>query len=131
MEQEAPDKSIFATIGTLYIVFGIVGCLVSLFPILPLAMFLERIPAGGIQDDQIPQLVRVFFVIFPVTVIFIGAAISVLMIMCGIKMRSFKSYGFIFFVAVLSLFSFPFGTALGILSLIYLQKPANRKLFGA
>jgi len=131
MTQEQPDKSILSTVGILYVAFGGLGCFFSLFPLLHIFMFGYMTPSVSAHSEQIPPFFAILFIGFSAIMIFIGELISILMIFAGLKMRSFKSYKFVLFVSVVSLFFFPFGTVLGILSIIFLQKPANKELFGA
>ena len=62
-----------------------------------------------------------------------GFLLSVIYSICLLKAASFlkrkKNYWFIIFVAVLNCFNTPFGTALGIYTIVVLSKQSVRKVY--
>ncbi|MBV8585108.1 MAG: hypothetical protein JO308_02380 [Verrucomicrobia bacterium] len=69
------------------------------------------------------------FTVVGIVVAVIFIIIGILCWMAGNSLRKHKGYGFSFVIAILHLFNFPLGTALGIFSLVVLNRPTVKALF--
>lgn len=142
-----------------YVVGGI-GYLVSLFPIIHLAMgifflaapeeFFEppkppkitgssigESPSLEIKDssvevsDEFPaRLFGLLFTIIPAIIILCGFIVSTLIVIAGKRLASHRSHTFCLVVAGIECLIMPFGTILGVFTILTLLKPEARQLFG-
>jgi hypothetical protein len=70
--------------------------------------------------------------IFTIIGIVIGLIFIIVGVICWISgncLRKHKGYGFSFLIAILHLFNFPLGTALGVFTLVVLNRPTVKALF--
>lgn len=82
-------------------------------------------------DDEIAfKFIGGFFLILSIVVLFILLISSVLKILCGIFMQKKKNRVFCIVIAALECFNIPLGTALGIFTIIELEKQEAKELFG-
>lgn len=142
-----------------YVVGGL-GYLISLIPIIHLALgmfflfapediFDPRIsPAtpSAVEPDAAPapapvyspnpneifpmRLFGVFFTVIPVLIILAGFTISTLIIEAGRRLARHRSHTFCLVVAGIECMIMPFGTVLGVFTILVLLKPETQKLFG-
>jgi hypothetical protein len=147
-----------------YVVGGI-GYLVSLIPIIHLAMgifflaapeeFFEppkppRITGSSIGEspsveveelasvEQLPnpndlfpaRLFGLLFTIIPAIIILCGFIVSTLIVIAGKRLASYRSHTYCLVVAGIECLFMPFGTVLGVFSILTLIKPEARQLFG-
>jgi len=71
----------------------------------------------------------IFFLIGCFIILFAGT-MSVLTILAGRNLARRKNYTFCFIIACISCLSVPFGTALGVFTIIVLQRPSVKQMFG-
>ncbi len=69
------------------------------------------------------------FIITGSVFILIGQAIAILTILCGHFINKRKYYLFVFIVGCIECAFFPFGTVLGVFTIILLSKPKVKELF--
>jgi hypothetical protein len=110
------------TVATFHIIYSIFGLILS---ILLFALFHT---IGNYVDDKDAELV---LSIIANVIMVISAILSLPGILAGIGLYKRKEWARILalIVSVLQLFSFPFGTALGIYSIWALVQPENVQLF--
>lgn len=77
-----------------------------------------------------PVAVGAVFFVLGIIILLLVVAISLLNFFTGRYLARRQRYTFCFVVAVLSCLSFPLGTALGIFTIIVLQRPAVKAKFG-
>jgi hypothetical protein len=112
----------------------VVGGLTALF----LCMFLLHVAIGiamlcGAFDgkDAPPKFVAWFFVLFPSVFILAGETLSGFIIAAGRKLKRRVSWTFCLVVAGLECIVIPFGTVLGIFTIIVLMKDSVKEIFAA
>ncbi len=114
-----------------YIVGGITA-LFSCFPFIHLALGVAML-SGAIDFEgpgpPPPPFFAWLFILFPAVFILIGWTLSIVIIMAGRKLKSRGSRTFCMVVAGLECILMPFGTVLGVLSLIVLMRPSVEQLF--
>ncbi len=120
-------------IGLLAIFYKIVGVIMFLFSLLPCIHLIIGIAimAGGFSfDDGAPPFIfGLVFTIIPLIFISCGVALSISMFMCSRYLEAKSNYRFCQIVSGISCIFMPFGTVLGVLTLIELSKDPIRESF--
>jgi len=82
-------------------------------------------------SPEAPQkLFGIIFIVIASILILSFWTIAILIIVAGKKLAAYQSHSFCLIVAGISCLMFPFGTALGIFTILTLMKPEARQLFG-
>lgn len=138
--QQAPaltpqDESNLNVLGILFFVYaGLVGIgalALSAFAVLP-AMLLSGVAAGAKGTPGAPPPVLlggIFAVIFGLVALFLAVK-CVVMILAGRALSRRQHYVLVMIGACAALLNLPLGTALGICTILMLQKPAVKVAFG-
>src|SRR5688572_159480 len=105
-----------------YVVGGVCG-LFSLFPILHVALGLAMASGRIEPHDQegVVRLFGVFFVVLGTSFIVLGLTFSVLLAYAGRCLAKRRRHMFCMVMAALACMAFPFGTVLGVLTLLVLS----------
>lgn len=129
----AQDLSHLDTIGILYYVLAGFSALFALFPVIHLIVGIGMIVGGppNPKDAQQVALIGWLFVSVAIVLIAFGMTLAVLFAMLAGRLRQRRGYRFCMVVSALSCLSMPFGTILGVFSLILLAKLPIKALFGA
>jgi hypothetical protein len=115
-----------------YVVAGL-GALFSLFPLihLSLGLFLvlapEKMTGHGQQPP--PAFLGWFFIVLSSVFILCGLAISTCILLAGRNLAKRKRHTFCLVVAAVECLFMPFGTVLGIFTILVLQRPSVKPLF--
>jgi hypothetical protein len=114
----------------------IVGGLMALSASVPIVhvivgtMFLRRPETLGIQPNSFPaDLVGALLVIIGSLIILLGWSLAALLLFAGRFLSQRSHYTYCIVIAALSCVFFPFGTVLGVLTLIVLLRPSVKPLF--
>lgn len=115
-----------------YIVGGITA-LFSMFPVIHLAVGIA-IVCGAFEDaDQggpPPAMLGWFFIIIALFFIVCGLILATCILVAGRKLSRRSSYMYCLVMAAIECMLMPFGTVLGVFTIIVLMRPGVRKLFG-
>jgi hypothetical protein len=113
-----------------YIVAGLAG-LFSLFPLFHITMgaLLVSGRLGDPNEQGADRLFGMFFILMGLGMLVLGFAYAVCMALAGRYLTQHRSYIFCLVMAALSCAFFPFGTVLGVFTIVILQKDAVRQLF--
>jgi len=114
-----------------YVVAGLAG-LFSLFPLFHVTMGVLLV-AGKLGDPNEQSADRLFgtlFIIMGICMLVIGFAYAACMALAGRYLTHHRNYIFCLVMAALSCAFFPFGTVLGVFTIMVLQKDSVRQLFG-
>jgi hypothetical protein len=114
-----------------YIVAG-VAALFACFPLIHLVMGLFMVFAPdsfGSSRDQPPAFLGWFFVVFALVIILAGWAFAVLVLTAGRCIARRKLYTFCFVMACVECIFMPFGTVLGVFTIIVLNRASVKNLF--
>jgi hypothetical protein len=113
----------------------VVGGLAALFALLPamhlfmgIAMVTGRFDEGPNQTEA--RLFGWFFIVLASAMIAAGLAFATSMILAGRFLAQRVYYTFCFVVAALECVFVPFGTVLGVFTIVVLQRPAVKEMFG-
>ena len=113
-----------------FVVAGMTG-LFALFPIIHLIIGLA-IVSGALHSsgtDQIPAFIGWFFVLFAATWIVFGLALAMLIALGGRELRRRRHYTFCLVVAALACLIMPFGTVLGVFTILVLMRESVKEMF--
>ena len=117
-----------------YVVGGLTA-LFACFPVFHLAMGISML-TGGFgpmpPDETFPfQLFGLMFVLIPAAIILLGWALAAAIIVAGYFLSKRRNYTFCLVVAGIACIFMPFGTVLGIFTIIVLVRPSVKALFEA
>ncbi|QDU85255.1 hypothetical protein Pla163_23830 [Planctomycetes bacterium Pla163] len=113
-----------------YVVGGLTG-LAALFPVFHLVLGIMMLTGELDGTDDAPAAVAWFFIVFPLVMILFGLTLAGFTIYAGKLLGRRRRHALCFGVACAQLVFFPFGTALGVFTLIVLMRPAVRAAFDA
>jgi hypothetical protein len=115
-----------------YVVGGMAG-LFACFPIIHLVfgiMMLSGAIPGSDGDDAFPlTIMGVMFTLIPALIILLGWAFAACVIMAGRNIKWRRHYMFCMVMAGIECLFTPFGTVLGVFTLILLTRPGVRAMF--
>jgi hypothetical protein len=114
-----------------YVVAAITA-LVGCFPIIHLVVGI-LILTGGMQDHQGQGPPPWFGIIFVGTALFMILmcwTTAALMFVAGSRLKKHVGYYYCLVIAAVECIFFPFGTVLGVLTIIVLMRPSIKSLFG-
>lgn len=116
-----------------YVAGGITG-LFACIPIIHLTIGIVMLVAGvaGASDDErLPFLIVGFvFTLVPGLAILCGWTLAICMIVSGRRLARRTNYNFCFVIACISCLFMPYGTVLGVFTIIVLVRPTVKELFG-
>jgi hypothetical protein len=119
-----------------YVVAGI-AALFACFPIIHLSVGISML-TGGFFGPDIPQdepfpfaLFGLMFTIIPAVIILSGWAYAICMVAAGYFLGQRQRYIFCMVMAAISCVFMPFGTVLGIFTILLLARPSVKELFEA
>ena len=84
---------------------------------------------GGGPPPELAQIMGIMFTVIPIVIIACIWTTAGCLIMAGRNLAQRRKYKFCFVVACISCVFMPLGTALGVFTLIMLQKPTVKALF--
>jgi len=115
-----------------YVVAAFAG-MISLFPLIHLAIGIGML-TGSFPPDKsgspMPAFMGLFFIGMASVFILCGLSLTVCLILAGRNLAAHRRYVFCLVVAALSCLLTPFGTVLGIFTILVLMRPSVRVLFG-
>lgn len=116
-----------------YIVAGLVA-LFAMFPLIHLAIGLALVTGhmdGAGNKEPVARVVGLIFVCFAAAFIVCGLSFAVCLAFAGRFLKERRHYMFCLVVAGLACMFMPFGTVLGVLTIIVLVRPSVKASFGA
>lgn len=134
VDPHAQDVAHLDLLGVFHYVVAGITALMSLFPVIHLVIGLA-IVTGQLPDMQArsgqpdPAWFGWFFVGIAAAMILTGLAFSVLLAYAGRCLRRRRRYTFCLVMAAISCAFMPFGTVLGVFTLIVLSRPTVKPLF--
>jgi hypothetical protein len=111
----------------------VAGCaaLFALFPLIHLTvgLFLIHAPRPA-HGEPPPAFIGWLFVVLGAAFFLLGQSLAACVFAAGRFIQSRTRYWFVFVLACLQCGFFPFGTALGVFTIIVLSRPAVKRMFG-
>ena len=131
-QQERTDSEHLNLLSIFHYVVAGVSALFACFPVLYLALGLFMIFApekmGG-RNNAPPEFVGWMFIAFAAGFILAGWTFAVLVFVAGRFLSKRKGYNFCFVMACVECLFMPFGTILGVFTLLVLMRPSVKELF--
>lgn len=131
------DEGHLNNLAIAHYVLGGVSALFSLFPLIHvtigIAMLSGHFPAGEGGKQMGPteaSFVGWLFVIIGSACILIAEAVSICIIVSGRFLKQRRNYMFSFVLACIMCAFFPFGTILGIFTILVLSKDSVKQIYG-
>lgn len=116
-----------------YVVAGL-GALFALFPVIHLCIGIAFL-VGAFDEaghgNPPPRLMGLFFVIPALLIITVGEALAVCIAIAGRNLGRQTNYTFCLVVAAIECMMFPFGTVLGVFTILVLMRTSVKELFQA
>jgi hypothetical protein len=112
-----------AGIAALFAMFPVIHLIVGLFIVFGAKYFKN-------QDNPPPEIFGWFFIIFASVFILIGLTMAVLILINGRCLARRKHYTFCQVMSGVECLFMPFGTILGVFTLVVLSRPSVKPLFG-
>jgi hypothetical protein len=125
------DEKHLSLLSIFHYVVGLLGILFGFFPVIHLIMGIllvtGKFDKGG--NNAPPRFIGVFFIVFPLLFMFGAWTFSACLIVAGNYLTRRKRYYFCLVMAGVSCTFMPFGTILGVFTLIVLIRPSVKQLF--
>jgi len=129
------DEEYLNLLAIFHYIVAALGALFACFPILHLVigltlLFAPDSPGGPGGPGGIPKAFAVIFIVFPLVFILAGWTFAGLLAYAGMSLKQRTRHTFCLVMAALACMFFPFGTVLGVFTIIMLVKPEVKELFG-
>ncbi len=111
-----------------YVVAGLV-LLMALFPVIHLVMGIGMLAGGIGTQEPIAGLMGIFFVVIAAIFMVATAALGTCMVLAGRNLLQQRRWTFCLVVAAISCLMMPFGTVLGVFTILVLMRPAVKEAF--
>jgi len=111
-----------------YVVGGIAGFFACI-PVIHLIMGIAML-TGSFRGGP-PVFFGLLFVMMSLTFITLGWTLAICLIVSGRRLARRKCYKFCFAIACISCAFMPYGTVLGVFTIIVLMRPSVKELFAA
>jgi hypothetical protein len=100
--------------------------------LIPLAQLLLGLgmATGSFDKEPVAQVMGCFFVAIAGTGLLLGLGLAICLVLAGRALLERKHYTFCLVMACVSCMFMPFGTVLGVFSLLVLLRPSVKELFG-
>ena len=127
------DEQHLRILSVFHYVVGGLAALFACFPILHLVIGIVAL-TGGLDgpDEDFPNLIfGLIFTIIPLLIMAMGWTFSICMITAGRNLAQKKRRKFCLVMACIGCAFMPFGTVLGVFTIIVLMRPSVQQLFKA
>lgn len=130
---ETKDQKDLKTLSTFHYIVGILQMLFSLFPLIHIVigLGLAFFPSilGEDAPNKIPQFFGIFFAVIGSVFLITGEVLGLLTIYSGKLIARQQKLTFSIVIGCLNCLFFPFGTILGIFTIITLNKDSVKQLY--
>ena len=126
------DREYLRLLSIFHYVVGGLAALFAFFPVVYIAMGILVVYAPGTMDAEDDAMAALFgwvFIIIGAGLVVLGWAFAVFTIIAGRYLARQVHYLFCMVMAAIECIFMPFGTVLGIFTIIVLAKPSVKKMF--
>jgi hypothetical protein len=121
-------------IATLHVLVGLVAGLFSCLPLINLSMgvsMLSDIPKMIVQDITFSPfaLLPIIFTLLPILIVIVGWMLAIAISLNGYYIKNRQWHTYCLVIGGIETIFMPFGTVLGVFTIILLTKPDIKKLF--
>jgi hypothetical protein len=130
MVEHSDNEQHLRLLGVFHYVVAVLTALFALFPLIHLTVgwFLLHAPPSK-QGQPPPAFVGYMFMAFGAVFFLLGQSFAACVFAAGRCIRSRTRYWFVFVMASLQCAFFPFGTVLGVFTIVVLSRPAVKQMF--
>lgn len=131
-KQKILDGEHLKLLTLFYWISGTITCFLSLIPVIHVIMgvfFIHLSKYAETTKDAPPAFIGWLFVIIGSLIIILGLTLGILKIFTGKFIRNRKHRIFCLIISGINCIFFPYGTALGVSSLIVLNRDSVKQLF--
>jgi hypothetical protein len=127
------DEQHLKILSIFHYVVGGITALFACLPVFHLMMGLTFLAGGfGAPDEEFPmRLFGLMFTLIPAAIIVTGWALAICIVVAGYFLSTRQKYMFCLVVAGVECIFMPFGTVLGIFTILVLVRPSVKALFEA
>jgi hypothetical protein len=123
------DEQNLKLLSIFHYIVGAITALFSCFPLIYVAIGVAMLIGAFDGKDAPPKIVGWIFVIFPGFMILCGWALAVCIFIAGSKLAHYRSRTYCLVIAGIECMFMPFGTVLGVFTIIVLMKDSVKELF--
>ena len=123
------DEQHLNLLSTFHYVVGSLTALFSCVFLIHIAFGIAMVFGDSRGEDHPPRFLEWFFILFPSVAILAGWTFSGFIIAAGRRLKRRTSYTFCIVMAGIECIFMPFGTVLGIFTIIILMKESVKNLF--
>ena len=125
------DRQHLQVLSVFHYVVGALAALFACFPIIHLVVGIGMVTGafGHAANEPALRLIGAFFIGLATIFILSGWSFAVLLILAGTFLRRQNHYTYCLVMAGVACMFFPFGTALGVFTIVVLSRPAVREAF--
>ncbi len=135
--QEIIDTEHLRLLAIFHYIVGGMTCLFALFPLLHVIMGLMiinnpdsfRPPEGEVAQEDFQAIFGWFFVIIGGSFILIGQIVGILIVVAGRNLQRWRNHTFCLVIACLECVIIPFGTVLGVFTILVLNRESVKRRF--
>ncbi len=128
------DEQQIRLLSIFHYILGGLTALCSCFPFIHIAVGIAVL-SGALDGDgsgeQVPQVFGWMFILMPAVFVLCGWTLSVCMIIAGRKLSRFRNWLFCIVIAGVECIFMPFGTILGVFTIVVLMRDSVKDLFSA
>jgi len=123
------DEKYLDLLAIFHYVVGGLTAMVACFPLIHVAVGVAMILGELDGPHPAPAGIGWIFIIFPGMLILCGWAMAIAIIVAGTKLKSRTSHTYCVVVGAIECMFMPFGTVLGVLTIILLMKDSVKQMF--
>ena len=125
------DKEQLKLLSIFHYIVGGIMALISCFPLIYLALGIAMLSGAFEGENSPPKILGWVLILIPGIIIYCGWALAVCIILAGRKLVLFKNWTYCLVIACIECMFMPFGTVLGVFTIIVLMRESVKKLFEA
>lgn len=125
------DQEHLRLLSVFHYIMGVMTALFACFPLIHLAIGIAMLCGAFDGKNAPPPLLGLFFIIFSSIFILCGWALAVCMIIAGRNLARYRARMYCLVLAAIECTFVPFGTILGVFTIVLLMKDSVKELFAA
>lgn len=125
------DKEHLKLLSIFHYIVGAITALFACFPLIHVAIGIALLVGAFDGKDAPPKFAGWIFIIFPGLMILCGWALAVCMFITGSKLAHYRARTYCLVIACIECIFMPFGTVLGVFTIIVLMKDSVKELFAS
>jgi len=123
------DKEYLKLLSIFHYIVGALTALFACFPLIHVAIGIAMLSGAFDGKDTPPRILGLLFIIIPGFMILCGWALAVCILIAGSKLARYRSRTYCLVIAGIECIFMPFGTVLGVFTIIILMKDSVKELF--